>query len=364
MKKRINVFLNLSLLVGGLIFSLSLSELLLRVFPKLASRYSFNQFVIQDTKNTMVESFNIERNYCIYRPSDILGYERIPNSTAGINSFGMVSKEYKLKKNENTYRILVLGDSITENNWYVEGLERRLNRSNPKLRYNFELWNAGIGAYQVDQYAAYLKYKGLRYAPDMIIIGFCLDDFNPSHRVYYKDENGFTMCYNPAPKLSKRIHLNNFLFKSSYLYRFLILKIDNLLSNSQTRCPDSKTEGFYYLRMIKDICQKNKILLLGVVFPYLKPLSEYADCEMKSYKEIVEVLQILDIDYIDLHKYFPEENRYALRIKRSDYVHPSPEGHEIAAELIYEYLIKNYFTILNSECPMEIKDYKNITLAK
>mgnify|MGYP002813831001 CR=1 FL=1 len=99
----------------------------------------------------------------------------------------------------------------------------------------------------------------------------------------------------------------------------------------------------YYLKIIKNICQNKKIPLSGVIFPYLKRLSEYRDGEMDRYKEIIEVLDILNIDYIDLHKYLPEEDRYVLRKDRDDYSHPSIEGHEIAAGLIYKYLLENYF---------------------
>ena len=345
-------FILISLLIG-IGFALISFELFLRTYPKYGLKYNFNQFVIKDTKNPIIEVLNRKRNYYIYRSSDILGYERIPDSTAGINSFGLIGREYKLEKDKLTYRILVLGDSITEHTWYVQSLENLLNNSNPKLDYNFELWNAGVGGYSVNQYAAYLKHKGLRYNPDMLIIGLCLDDFYISHYVFYKDKNGFTACHNPARELSKKIPLNNFLFRHFYLYRFLTLKIDNLLSNLQTK---SDSEGIYYLKMIKDICQKNKISLLAVVFSYLKPLNQYSNLEMQNYKEIIKALEVLNIDYIDLHKYFPEENGYALRMYDDDYVHPSSEGHRIAARVIYEYFIKNYFTPSYSERPKDIKN--------
>jgi hypothetical protein len=113
----------------------------------------------------------------------------------------MVGREHRLEKDKDTYRILVLGDSITEHNWYVEKLEDKLNNSNPKLNYKFELWNGAAMGYQVNQCAAYLEYKGLRYDPDMVIIGFCLNDFDTQYWVFYKDKKGFTIFYNPAREL-------------------------------------------------------------------------------------------------------------------------------------------------------------------
>lgn len=340
-KRYINNLINLSFLLGSLIFSLVLAELFFRLFPEYGSRCDFGRFAVEN--ELVVEAMNRDRDYRMHRPSSILGYEIIPNSVPGVNSFGMIGREHKLEKDKNSYRILVLGDSITEHNWYVERLEDKLNNSNPKLDYKFELWNGGVMGYQVNQYAAYLRYKGLKYNPDMVIIGFCLNDFETLYWVYYKDENGFTIFYNPARELSKRFPSNEFFFRHSYLYRFLLLQVENLLSNSKERFPDPKAEGLYYLKTIKDICQENKIILLGVIFPYFKRLSEYNDYEMDRYKEIIEVLESLNIDYIDLHKHFPEEGRYALRRDKEDSIHPSIEGHKIIADAIYGYLLKNYF---------------------
>src|SRR3989338_9885380 len=49
---------------------------------------------------------------CSFRESTLLGYEHIPGSRAGwINSYGLIGREYKLKKEGGVYRILLLGDS-------------------------------------------------------------------------------------------------------------------------------------------------------------------------------------------------------------------------------------------------------------
>lgn len=347
----------------GLIFSVALAEIYFRLLPALSQQYNFNQFVIGD--GPIYTTFNRQKeDYRVYRPSDILGYEFVPNVNPMINSFGIIGKERSIEKDRGIYRILVLGDSITVQNWYVEALEAKLNNSNPKLKYKFELWNCGVPGYRVAQYANYLKNKGIGYHPDMVIIGFCLNDSDTSYYIYYKDKHKFTICYNPALALSKRIYLDSFLFKHSYLYRFLTLKIDRSLSSPQSKYYDPKAEGLYYLKIIKNICQEEKIPLLEVIFPYLKPLSEYYDYEMKKYRVITEVLKTLDIDYVDLHKYFPEEKRYALRWHSNDYVHPSIRGHEIAADAIYAHLLENYFIESRNVNLTELKDSEGVASPK
>ena len=354
-----------------------MTEVFLRLNPLLSRRYSFNQFVIKE--DPIYTTFNRRReDYQTYRPSDILGYEFIPNVNPMINSLGMIGKERSIEKDKGTYRILVLGDSITAHNWYVESLEAKLNNSNPKLKYKFELWNTGVPGYQVTQYANYLKFKGIKYNPDMVIIGFCLNDLQYSYHVYYKDRNRFTICYNPAIALSKKIYLNGFLFKHSYLHRLLILKIENSLTDAQAGDSylgvrsydfklagyDNKAEGVYYLKIIQNICEERKTALLGVVFPYLKPLSEYTDSELYNYNKLIEMLKALMIDYIDLYNYFPEVKRYSLRLHSFDYAHPSIEGHEIVADAIYAHLLENYFAPLHTEHLTELKDLEGIALSK
>ena len=330
-----NILARISLLFMGLAFTLLAAELVFRLFPE----YKLSQYANKNTIAPMLKSMNrAARDYHIYRPSNILGYELIPNSVVGVNSFGMIGKEHGLSKNKGTYRILVLGDSVTEHNWYVDFLEEKLNNHVLSLKYDFELWNGGVSGYQVDQYAAYLKYKGLRYDPDMLLIGLCLNDFDVLYQVYYKDNNGFTIFYDPNYKLSKYIPLNRFLFKHFYFYRFLASRLGSLLQKS-----DSKIEGLRYLKEIKDICEKRRISVLCVIFPYMKPFDEYKDFEKKKYREMLDVLNTLNIEFIDLNKFFPDKTRFALRRDKDDYMHPSKEGHVIIAEAIHGYLTKNYF---------------------
>lgn len=329
---------NLSLLVSSLIFILFFSEALCRLLPKC--RYDFIQFVRKDEEsmstalNRKVVYPTYKACYSTYRASDILGYERIPLSAPGINSYGLVGKEYPLRKKKDTFRILIIGDSITEDNYYVEELERRLNSAS--LKYNFELWNAGVGGYNLSQYAKYLKYKGIKFNPDMVIIGFSPNDFDLVTAIFYKTKEGFIECYNPTTKIARKININPFLFKHSYLYRFLIINLNNLYPKQQ------KSNPGYHLEEIKNICEGRQILLLSVIFPLLKSLEEYSEQEKSDYKNMLSVLENLKIDYIDLHNCFLKNDVFILRENEKDYFHPSKLGHKIAAEAIYKYLLENY----------------------
>jgi hypothetical protein len=91
------------------------------------------------------------------------------------------TREYALAKSPATFRILVLGDSVTfghgsvfEHTWpYL--LEQRLEQWRPDV--DWQVWNLGVPGYNTSQELAYLQDVGPRYKPDLVIVGFFGNDF-------------------------------------------------------------------------------------------------------------------------------------------------------------------------------------------
>ena len=132
------------------------------------------------------------------RPSENwdIGHEHVPGGEAFlmgvpvvINSLGLREREYSPDKDRDVYRILVLGDSMTfgwgarAEDTYAKRLERMLNGTNayPDRR-RFEVINAGVGNYNTAQEVAYFKSRGIQLDPDMVILGFYLNDAEPTPR--------------------------------------------------------------------------------------------------------------------------------------------------------------------------------------
>ena len=92
-----------------------------------------------------------------------------------INSEGLRDHEYKEKK-KNEYRVLVLGDSfvfgwgVEQENTFVKELERILNKE--KGDKDYEVINVGILGYGTEQELKYLREKGMKYNPDLVLLGF------------------------------------------------------------------------------------------------------------------------------------------------------------------------------------------------
>jgi hypothetical protein len=101
---------------------------------------------------------------------------------ARINSLGFRdTREYSLTKPAGTFRIMVLGDSVTFGHGalyettYPYLLEQRLREWRPDVKW--EVWNLGVPGYNTAQELAYLNEIGERYAPDLVIVGFFSNDF-------------------------------------------------------------------------------------------------------------------------------------------------------------------------------------------
>lgn len=99
------------------------------------------------------------------------------------NSNGFRDREYPRDKPAGVTRILVLGDSIVAGNGirsaedvFVKRLERLLNA--PSGRQRYEVLNLGVGGYQTYQEVELLRVKGLAYHPDIVLVAFCLNDFD------------------------------------------------------------------------------------------------------------------------------------------------------------------------------------------
>lgn len=344
MRKKI-IFCVLAILLG-VIIGLMPVELFLRLNPKFKYNYSSCVFKRNDDFRVIRDSFGY------LRPHPLFGYELIPNLNSGqmpapSNSFGLMGKEYELEKEKNTFRILLLGDSLAWCDWPRQFLEENLNNNKSlAIKYKFEIWNTGVPSYDVRRYYLYLKTKGLSYNPDMVIVFVFMNDFHLNTNIYYRNKNGAMDYYFPCEEIFKRGYpISPLLMKHSYLYRFIILTLNSYLESKKQASGMSKEEedGRYYLGQIKEICDTKKIPLFVVIFSYLKPLKTYTEEEMKEYTLIRKVIKDLGISHINLYELLSGRDLYDLRVRKEDQIHFSRDGNRVIADLIYDYMLVRYF---------------------
>jgi len=96
-------------------------------------------------------------------------------------------REYDLKKGPKTFRILVLGDSVTfghgaiSENTYPAILERRLRDWRADV--DWQVWNAAVPGYNTSQELAQLLEVGPAVKPDLVIVGFYPNDLVDNYTV-------------------------------------------------------------------------------------------------------------------------------------------------------------------------------------
>jgi lysophospholipase L1-like esterase len=123
-------------------------------------------------------------------------HEHRPNGKAFLmgtdvttNSFGLREGERSKAKPPGTYRIVALGDSITmgwgvaQDMTFPAQLERMLNAKPPKgfpQGQRYEVLNLGVGNYNTVQEVMRLKNLGLAFNPDLVILGYFINDAEPT----------------------------------------------------------------------------------------------------------------------------------------------------------------------------------------
>jgi GDSL-like lipase/acylhydrolase family protein len=98
-----------------------------------------------------------------------------------INSLGLRDpREYDLAKKPATFRILVLGDSVTFGHGsvyehsYPYLVEQQLKAWRPDI--DWQVWNAAVPGYNTSQELAQLLEVGPRFNPDLVVVGFYEND--------------------------------------------------------------------------------------------------------------------------------------------------------------------------------------------
>ena len=124
-----------------------------------------------------------------YRKDKILLHTHIPGAAGfntniqkefaikyRVNSHGLRDVEHTWKKPPGTFRVLVVGDSFPEalqvqrDQSFPRILQKILNKTPRKCR--VEVINAGVSGYSPLIIYLYLKHKGLKYKPDLVLLSY------------------------------------------------------------------------------------------------------------------------------------------------------------------------------------------------
>ena len=312
-KRKITPFGGFVLIFSGILFAFLLGEILVRCF-----------FVLP-----------LEKEYLRFFCNN---YEKIPNKNQDRDLFWKPFEEfrqvkYSLKKDKDTFRIICIGDSITQGCAQEKGLLpveetypyklQRILASNIKNA-KIEVVNAGRGGYSSLQGLRYLKKSLWQYEPDLVISWFGVNDF--FYALFYADKDQMTQ----SEVKSKQHNV----FKKSKL--FLLIKnfsfLKSALKNPKTRVPP---EDFY------DNCREMIFLSKekGFEIAFVAPFQLGSSSMIEYFEGYPEKLDELNKKYgcriLYLKPFFSQKDMLELY---SDSCHFNDKGNEVVAKILFELL--------------------------
>ena len=270
------------------------------------------------------------------------------------NSWGFRDLERQKVKSNDTFRILVLGDSFTfgsgvkfKEQLYTAILEDKLNSAGISAA-RFEVINTGLGNLSTEQELRYLLKTGIELDPDIIIVGYVLNDAETPElaRKFIQDYQKKTIL--PA-------RYNRILDQYSFTY-YLTRK--NLIELSQRAWSSGDTLTGYdayidklykgsnlvrYKCIVADLartCHEHGIPLLWVSFPKI----HYARQAPYPFSHVTDILRNMAVQnhfkFLDLLPAIQKSEAKQLTVSAWD-GHPNEIVHKIAAQTIYSRLISD-----------------------
>jgi hypothetical protein len=261
------------------------------------------------------------------------------------NSQGMRDSEPLPLNHPSTCNIIAVGDSFTfgfgvaGEDTYPNVLEKRLaNDADFDGGDNtIQVLNLGVGGYSTRDETLVIKYKGLKWKPTLIIIGYALNDpeidpFQPLHQYYHKPSWWQYLNTLRLFALVKKKWDIKQIGKGDYL---------RYLHAENHRSWESVLQSF---DEIKSLAQKQNIPVLLLIFPLTRPVPwsryRYRDLHLQV-KKAGENNGFYVIDLLDIYSRYPPAD---MMISPGD-GHPSPFAHKITAMAVHKVIKDNSLKI-------------------
>jgi lysophospholipase L1-like esterase len=307
---------------------LSAGELAVRLFYPLIANYDTEMWRYASYGKVLT---NVTERSHRNRPG--AHFDSLYGVKVDINSKGMRDFEYAYEKPPGTFRILVLGDSVTfgwgvpMEDTYPKMLEKELNARGGGVHY--QVLNAGTGNYGTREEAVFLREEGLKYSPDMIILAFFVNDAE---------------MIAPVRQYGIKRH--------SYLYAFLwskwnavTTKLDpgkmflNYYRGMYADGSGARADFEKYAGEIKRTAREKKIPLLVAMVPDVRQIKDYPFTGIYGYVGGLFKGEP-DVKVLDLTPYFDANvDPSVYWVSRED-AHPNALAHGIIADALYPEILK------------------------
>lgn len=355
----------------GILIAIIIIDILLRIFWDNSLSYFPIGFIQNDihTGTSLVPSqkgkLSLYLNY-----SDITSPKYIKKETnIQTNSDGMRDIERVGQKDNNSYRILSIGDSmvygfgIEYDEMFIAKTEKKIS---PPLGFKkIEIIKSAVPGWGTNNESAFLTQNHLKYKPNMVLISFFVENdyWDSEVNSVFKVNNGvFTLKTNRVS--DTKMLLMKYWFFYSLIQKNLSIQdpIRNMypdilaLSYSLSGSPLPPTKGVLSsLIEIKKICDLNNYKLIVLILPHRiqvekslrTELSDAISMDISDFDNhrlssiIKYILSNLKIDNIDLTGILIEfgKNRQRISLSKNDW-HYSAETNDKISDYLSKQLNK------------------------
>ena len=315
------------------------------IFAELAARALFPEWIPATIERVEFWTYD-----------DLLGWAHAPgyrgrfihrdfSVEVAANSHGLRDSEYSTARNEKK-RMLVLGDSF---GWgfgveHHEIFSEILEADHP----DWEIINACVPGYGTDQQFLYLKERGLFFKPDVILVLFCVNDFdeNVQAELYWHfkpmfvlEDRKLELQNVPVPGPTTKQRLQRFLLGTTYLGPKLNSVKDVLVRLVATRKDSNEEKATVdmwnmrhltrlLIKAIHELCDEHGVALVLASVPM--------DSEKRAFIQKIAGEQKF--------AYLPLDGHFDSAAERTTFAHDghwNSKGHEIAAGAIDSFLWKS-----------------------
>lgn len=269
----------------------------------------------------------------VFEPVPGLAHEGAPDNffeyPGASNRLGYRDRDHAPAKPRETYRIVVLGDSIaagyriprTEDT-FPALLERHLRTAGLPV----EVLNFGVTGYNTQQEVETLRTRALAFAPDLVLVAYCHNDRRPPDPriVQALREAGGGRRVLPVGEAER-------LLLHSALYRFVRYAV---LETQREESMDPRQGNTVEpaLRELARLSRQEGFEVLLAVFPYLPKL--YEPEHAREHTRLERLARDLGFHHLDLRPAFQGCQSGGSDRLRFDRYHPTKAGHRCAAEAL------------------------------
>jgi lysophospholipase L1-like esterase len=355
---------NVPLLLLSVLCALALVEALTAVFHPQRILQSKAEDIFFTQYDPEIGWVNREGASGTYRPNP-----ETRATTVRINEQGFRGDGVSIPKPPGSRRVLLLGDSNTFG-YGMEEEERFSDLLSERLPGNHEVANLGVFGYGTDQELLLFQRVGRIFEPDIVVLGFSAGDVSDNmssinatySKPYFRLEagGGLTLKNTPVPRSliymrgdSRGSRLKGLIYRNSHLFRLIMYR----LVSSDLYMPGSvlemtREEGLKttvaLLNRLRDACRGGRaggarlVVLLIPHETWVAASSAGAGAKAGYYSVFNRMLTGSGIAVVDTSDALVSSQMKGTPVfLANDPVHLNARGNELAAEALYQGLLKH-----------------------